>query len=360
LSIAIILDQSRDVRGKAKLRTTIEKIAHEAGVSSATVDRVLNRRAGVSARTQALVSSVAQRLGYFEGNETELESAAPHGQKLKLDFVLPTAKNQFMDLLRTEIESQAGIRQNLDVRVTGVDGINPRQLAEKVRSLEGKTDGIGIVALDHPDVREAIRAVSVSGAKVVTISSDISHVPRVAYIGIDNRAAGRLAGYLMHRFYSGSGSGKVALFSGSLSYRGHEEREMGFRHILAEDCPQLQIVEQLEMMDDPDQAFEIAMELLTRHSDLAAIYNVGAGNSGIARALKAKDIRRHVLLIGHDATEDTRELLLDGTLDAVIDQNPRVEAREALNALEGAVTGKYFERHAPRLQVIFRENIPEI
>lgn len=148
---------------------------------------------------------------------------------------------------------------------------------------------------------------------------------------------GRLAGYLLHRFYKGSGSEKVALFSGSLSYKGHEEREMGFRHILAEDCPQLQIVEQLEMLDD--WTMPIAMELLTRHSDLAAIYNVGADNSGLAWALKAKDLRRRVLLIGHDATEDTRQLLLDGPLDAVIDQNPRVEAREALNALEGAITG---------------------
>ena len=255
---------------------------------------------------------------------------------------------------------RGSLRGNLDVQVVAVDGINPRHLATRLRDLGGYADGIGIVALDHPDVREAIRAVSVSGAKLVTIASDISQVPRVAYIGIDNRAAGRLAGYLMHRFYGSGRSGKVALISGSLAYRGHEEREMGFRHILAEDCPQLQIVEQLEMMDDPDQAFSIAQDLLQRHPDLNAIYNVGAGNSGIARALKAMPVKRHVLLVGHEATEDTRALLLDGTLDAVIDQNPRVEAREALNALEGAITGKYFERHAPRLQVIFRENIPDV
>lgn len=335
------------------MRPTIEVIAREAGVSTATVDRVLNGRSGVAARTKQAVLSMAKSLGYLDDGETGASI-----QKLKLDFILPIAKNQFIELLRTEIENQASVRENLQVHITSVDGIDPHLLAEKVRALEGLTDGIGIIALDHPVVREAIRIVSMAGAKVVTIASDISHVPRVAYIGIDNRAAGRLAGYLMHRFYKGDGPGKVALFSGSLSYRGHEEREMGFRHILSEDCPQLQIVEQLEMMDDPDRAFEIALGLLKRHGDLSAIYNVGAGNGGIAKALKALDLRRHVLLIGHDATEDTRELLLDGTLDAVIDQNPRVEAREALNALEGAITGKHFEKHAPRLQVIFRENIP--
>lgn len=340
------------------MRTTIEEIARMAEVSTATVDRVLNMRAGVGARTKASVLQAAQSLGYFAGRENEFNFFQQALPKLKLNFLLPTANNQFMDVLRAEIENQASVRENLEVRVIGVNGINPRQLAEKVRGLEGLSDGIGIVALDHPDVREAIRSVSAGGTKVVTIASDIAHVPRVAYVGIDNRAAGRLAGYLMSRFYSGDGSGKVALFSGSLSYRGHEEREMGFRHLLAEEGAQLHIVEQLEMMDDPDKAFEITMEVLDRHADLSAIYNVGAGNSGIAKALRAKDLRGHVLLIGHEATEDTRELLLDGTLDAVIDQNPRVEAREALNALESAITGKYFEKHAPRLQVIFRENIP--
>ena len=29
------------------------------------------------------------------------------------------------------------------------------------------------------------------------------------------------------------------MFAGSLSYRGHEEREMGFRHMLAEEFPNL-------------------------------------------------------------------------------------------------------------------------
>ena len=46
-------------------------------------------------------------------------------------------------------------------------------------------------------------------------------------------------------------------------------------------------------------------------------------------------------------------------MDAVIDQNPRVESREAIGLLASAIRGKAFEEHPPRLQVIFRENIPE-
>jgi LacI family transcriptional regulator len=229
-----------------------------------------------------------------------------------------------------------------------------------LQDLRGQTQGVGVIALDHPTVREAIRSLSSNDIKVVTIASDILHVPRVAYIGIDNRAAGRLAGYLLNRFMGSGRPGKVALFAGSLSYRGHEEREMGFRHILTEESPNLQIVEMREMLDDREKAYSEASALLERHPDLAAIYNVGAGNTGIARALKERGRAQSMVFLGHEVTEGTKDLLLDGTLDAVIDQNPRVEAREALNTLTHAVRGLPYELQQPRLQVIFKENIPEI
>ena len=57
--------------------------------------------------------------------------------------------------------------------------------------------------------------------------SDPAHSRRAAYIGLDNRAAGRTAAYLLGRFI-GNRAAKVALIAGSLSYAGHQEREAGF------------------------------------------------------------------------------------------------------------------------------------
>jgi LacI family transcriptional regulator len=48
-------------------------------------------------------------------------------------------------------------------------------------------DGLGLVALDHPLVREAIRRLAHRGISVVTLASDVQNVPRLAYVGIDNR-----------------------------------------------------------------------------------------------------------------------------------------------------------------------------
>jgi len=341
------------------VRFTLADVAREAGVSPATADRVLNNRSGVRPRTREIVLETAQRLGYIADTGGRF-AGVRETEVVRLDFILPEGTNTFIKMLHRQIETQAQARPDLDVRITTIEGFSPDRLAKSLSGLPRAARGVGVIALDHPTVREALRSLAADDVKVVTIASDILHVPRVAYIGIDNRAAGRLAGHVMSRFMGARRAGKVALFAGSLSYRGHEEREMGFRHILAEEHSHLEIVELREMLDDRERAYSEAAALLDRHPDLAGIYNIGAGNPGIARALKERGRERSVVFVGHEVTEGTKSLLLDGTMDAVIDQNPRVEAREALNVLSRAVRGQAGDYHPPRLQIVFKENIPEI
>jgi len=333
------------------MRATLADIAREAGVSSATVDRVINGRPGVREHTRAHVLSVAQRLGYVPG-------AAP-AAALRLHFLLPEGTNRFIASLHDHLERQGAALEGVRNTVESVRGFDPPVLAERLRSLKGQVDGLGLVALDHPVVREAVRDLAQSGAKIVTLVSDIQNVPRIAYVGVDNRQAGRLAGLLMGRFLGAGRAGQVALFAGSLAYRGHQEREMGFRHILHDEYPGLEIVALREMLDDRAKAKAEALQLLDRYPDLAAIYNVGAGTSGIGAALKERGRDRSVVLIGHEATEANKALLLDGTVDALIDQNPRVEAREALATLVAAAHGYSYQPVQPRLHVVFRENLPD-
>jgi len=338
------------------LRSTLMDIAREAGVSPATVDRVLNNREGVRERTRKVVLETARKLGYAAEQEPTEEAPA---SAVRLDFVLPAGTNTFIANLLQQIVKQGALQDSIDVHVHSIEGFNPDSLARQLDALIGMTQGLGVIALDHPTVREAMRRVAASGTPIVTLVSDILHVPRLGYVGIDNRAAGRLAGYLLGRLLGRGEKRKIALFAGSLSYRGHEEREMGFRHVIADDFHNLEIVELREIRDDRQRAFEETVSLLKRHPDLSGIYNIGAGNAGIGQALQESGLAQSVIFVGHEVTESTKRFLLDGTMDAVIDQNPRVEAREALSILKAAVLGEKADYHPPRLQVIFRENIPE-
>ena len=339
----------------AVTRATLIDIARQSGVSTATVDRVLNKRPGVRDRTREIVFQTASRLGYISLPGETTISRAP----AVLDFILPNGTNTFMQNLAKSLEEISAERGDIELRLHFIEGFDPYALADSLLKLSGNSRAVGVIALDHPVVREALRQLRNSGTIVFTMISDISNVPREGYVGIDNRAAGRLSGYLLGRLLPKTPA-KLALFAGSLSYRGHEEREMGFRHILRESYPNLSVVELREVHDDDDAAYKEARTLLQQYPDLAGIYNIGAGNRGISKALEESGRDQRIVFIGHELTDHTRRFLLSGTMDAVIDQNPRVEAREAIDQLARAVRGDSLKNYLPiRVQAIFKENIPE-
>lgn len=334
------------------MRTTIADIAQKAGVSPATVDRVLNGRDGVRERTREIVMAVARDLGYFGPPEISQHD------RVRLDVVLPAGPNSFMRNLRSHLIEECSHRTNVTLCVHDVEQWGDGRIERKLAELRGRSDAIGVVAPDRPEVREELNTLARDGIKVATLVSDVPMVDKVGYIGVDNRAAGRLAGLLLGRFLRSASGQDIALFVGSRAYRGHEEREMGFRSILADEFPELRISAYAEVGDDRDRAYE-EMQRILRAGSIAGVYNIGSGNQGIARALREARLAQETVFIGHDLTDATKLMLLDRTMDALIDQDPKVEAREVVRLLIGAVRGVTEIQYLPRLQVVFRENIPQ-
>lgn len=350
-------------------RATLTDIAAKAKVSKTTVDRVLNGRDGVKERTRNQVLSAAISLGYLSQVEAgvpkvidveELPARAPivePASPLVLDFVLPGGANMFITMLAAGL-TRAAHKEGVEARVRSIKGFDPEALAEVLSGLAGQSQGIGVIGVDHPAVREAIRNVARSGVPVLTLVSDISNVATAGYVGIDNRTAGRLAGHLLGRFV-GKRAGSVALFAGALAYRGHEEREMGFRHVLQERYPNLAIAVHREIQDDPTRAYAEAKAVLSELPDLVGLYNIGAGNRGVGQALSESGRAGDIVFVGHDLSEHTRRLLLSGVMDVAIDQNPEALARLSVQRLVAAVRGEVLAPLSPLpVLPVFSENIP--
>src|SRR5262249_45284129 len=139
----------------------------------------------------------------------------------------------------------------------------------------------------------------------------------------------------------------------------HEEREMGFRGVLSERFPGLEVVGIREDLDDWERSYAEARALLRRVGDLGGIYNLGAGDRGIAQAVEEAGRAGEVVYVGHELTEQSRQLLLSGTMDAVIDQNPEAIAAQAVDRLARAAMGDASSGSVIiPTRVIFRENIP--
>lgn len=336
------------------MRPTLTDLADAAGVSTATVDRVLNNRRGVSSRTRDIVRTAARQIGYLA--EAQVAPATTH-----LAALLPQGTNSFIAELRAHLVAAAEAAPGVTLDLPEITDLDPASMADALARLSD-TQGVAVIALNHPQVHEALRRLTAQDIPVVTLASDLPDIRRLAYIGIDNMRAGRLAGQIITRFLGPNDDpnqvGKIAFFAGSLSYRGHQEREIGLRQVLTEDAPSLQLLELRESREDRDRAYALTKTLLDTHPDLDAIYNAGGGTSGIARALQEAGRAQDIIVVAHEATDTNKALLLDGTLDAIIDQDARIEAREALATLLAAARDEDHTVIPPRLQLILKENLP--
>jgi len=294
-------------------------VARAAGVSTATVDRVLNGRQNVRPITAQRVLRVAAQMDYLPAGSLP---AAPRRKRLKLAFVLPVGTNPVHRMLADAVEYSVDRLApfNVDCRCEFVKGFNPQVLAASLLALAESVDGIAFMAIEHPLVRETVNTLAERQVPTITLISDLSASRRCAYVGLDNRAAGRTAGYLLGRFI-GARAGELALIAGSRSYRAHEEREAGFQHIVHEMFPALKIVGMREGHDDAERNYRQTRKLLDEYPDLVGLYNVGGSSDGVSRALKAAGRASEIVFIGHGLTPDTRSALIDGTMDAVITQS---------------------------------------
>ncbi|WP_353476315.1 LacI family DNA-binding transcriptional regulator (plasmid) [Salipiger sp. H15] len=341
----------KDVESPAVDRPQQADVAARAGVSLATVDRVLNRRKGVKERTRQRVLEAARELGFLSEREEALLGVE---RPLNIVVLLPAGSNPYLrllgDRLRARLDSagQAGPV----LRCYFIESFSAQALAEALRRNAGWADGIAFFAIEHPVVREAAAEVVAGGTRLVSIVSDLGSVPGIPHVGLDNRAVGRTAGLLIGRL-SGGREGAVALVAGSRHYRAHSEREAGFLSIQEELFPQLRIVGMREGHDDAAENYRHTLALLEQVPDLVGIYNVGGSSGGITRALREQD-RQEVIFIGHGLTPDTRRAVLEGTMDAIFDQDPDMLISRAIACLSDPVP----VQRPLKLDIYFSENLP--
>lgn len=341
------------------VRVTLQDVAREAGVGLATVDRVLNKRPGVHARTVSRVEAAVQRLNYRpDPAAAHLARQRPH----RVCFVLPAGSNEFVGLLRDQIVASRPwlADRRAASEVVEIDVFSPESLRRCVLGLHGRCDTLVLMGLDHPLVRAAIDELVDAGTSVITLVSDAPASRRHHFVGIDNVAAGRTAASLLGRFLGRGARGPVGVVAGSLSLRDHAERLLGFKQVMDSEFPQLRLLPPLEGQDDPARNRALAEDLLAREPALAGLYSIGAGNTGLAAALRDAGRSGEVVFIGHELTASARHDLLDGTLAAVINQDAAHEVRSALRLALARVTREpvVADQERIRIDIYLRDNLP--
>lgn len=298
-------------------RVTISDLAREAGVSVATVDRVLNGRLKVREETARRVHEAAQRIGYHGVNAIRRRILADLPE-IHVGVILQKERHAFYREFARQIEARMMMDASHRLRATirFAETTLPGELAEMIRAMSGKVHAVAATGLDHHEVTAAVTDLRTRGIPTYSLLSDFAQGVRESYIGVNNLKVGRAVGWLLSKL--AKRPGKIGVFIGGHRFHGHELRETGVRSSLREYAPEFELLNPQINLEARQITYEATLEMLENHRDLVGIYCAGGGMEGAIAALRESGRAGEVVLIVNELTEETRLALQDRTVSIVI------------------------------------------
>ena len=315
------------------------------GLSRATVDRALNGRDGVHGRTQAAVDAALRKLN----DAADTPPSVLSSDRLRHYKAVVQVGDAFTQSIVDEVARLKPLlaARNCTLEVLPCVGIPSERVAEIIQA-QAKADGLLIIAKNTAEIADAAMMFREQGKAIVALHTDIDLAARHAYVGIDNRAAGQTVGFLMGRHMAPDSAANLAVIVEAMNYRCHEEREMGFRSVLRQRFPSLNLIEIVKHDDSAEASYVAVKSLLESFPHLDGIYNTAGGNQGVARALAEYERTGKTLFVTHEYNRVTETLIRQHEVDYLITQNMKHMMLEAVDQLSAVLSA---ESYSPQVLI---------
>lgn len=340
-------------------RPTIHDLAKAAGVSAATVDRVLNSRSRVREATAQRVLMAAEDIGYHAAGllKQRYQATRPH----KRLAILLQRSNDFFYQAFGEAFEQAISEERLfhwAADIIFMDEVSPSFINEQLSLANQTADAIAIVTIDHSIINQKIDEIRASGKPVITLLSELSNHNCTSHIGLDNRKAGRSAAWALSRLTKQPG--EIGILLGTHRYHNQEIAEISFISYFREINQGFTLLPSIINLDDERLAAEATAQLLADHPNLVGIYSAGGGVKGMLRSLRAEPRGKDLVVVCNELMPETRQALTDGYVDLVLSTPIDKLAHQTIQMFSKALSNRSEPRFAPVLvpaEIYMQENI---
>ncbi|NWG16990.1 MAG: substrate-binding domain-containing protein [Chloroflexi bacterium] len=221
-----------------------------------------------------------------------------------------------------------GVPREIDIAQQG-DLVRNVAAAKPAGIVMAATDAEALVA----PVEEAIAA----GVPVVMVDSGVNSDAPYATITTDNLGAAAEGARVLAQLIGETGKvGNLGILAGSQT---GSERDQGFLDEIAK-YPNIEVLPTQFTGCDPSKALNAATDLLTANPDIVGFYSAcGPNGLGIAQAVKALGLEGKVKIVTFDPNPEVTPLFEDGTISAMIAQNPFAMGLQGVDAIDALVKG---------------------
>ena len=216
----------------------------------------------------------------------------------------------------------AATEYNMKLNIVGPDTEEDYETQNQmvVETVEAGTEAVIFSAIHYDKNASAIDDAAEKGVKIVAIDSNVASDAVSTYIGTNNYAAGQMAAQAALERVDGSLT--VGIINYDISSANGQERERGAVDTL-KSSGRAEIISVINTLAEAGQARSDTQDLLERHPEINVLLAFNEPTSvGAAQAIQRRHCEEQVFLVGFDSNVATVDGLQDGSVDALVVQNP--------------------------------------
>ena len=248
-------------------------------------------------------------------------AAAPTGARHRVAIVAKSTRTEFW--LSVFAGAQAAAAEyNVELDISGPETEEDYETQNHMvaEAVDAGAEALVFSAIDYENNAAAIDAAAAAGVRIVAIDSNVDSAAVQTYIGTDNYAAGQMAAQAALDAVDGELT--VGIVNYDISSANGQERERGARDLF-EESGRAQVAARINTLAEAGRAQADTEELLRAHPDINVLLAFNEPTSvGAAAAVAAQELSDAVFLVGFDSNLATVEGLQNGSVDALIVQNP--------------------------------------
>jgi ribose transport system substrate-binding protein len=266
-------------------------------------------------------------------------SSAPAGPATKtIGVSIQDLEAQFYQQMEAGMQAQA---KKYGYRLLFVDANrdSAKQQSQVEDFISKKVDAIVLTPYDSQAIGSAIS--EANNANVPVFTADIANASKqgkvIAHVASNNVQGGQMAATLMCKAIGGAGS--IAILD-EPEVTSVQDRVKGFKTGIAQDCPNVKIVAEVDSGGSRNKATSDMGDILQAHKDLKGVFGINDDTAlGAVTAIRAAGLS-NIAVVGYDAQAEARTAIKNGQMYGDAVQHPDQIGKLTIDAIHNYFAGK--------------------